>query len=390
MNFESEKNQQYDEIFDLKKIESESETLKNKDDLFKFEKKYFAKEDGLLTKALSSLGKMDPLERKKRGAEFNDLREKIKFFIEEARKKIKFESLSQILESGKIDVSAPANYIHYFGDKNGYIHPLTKTIHELSEILSSQDFSIFEGQDVEDDMHNFSYLNTDENHPARSMHDTIYVDANTVEKKNLYNSIFHSNNLLLRTHTSPGQIRISRKILDSIKKKYINSDLDEDNQQFEEIKKNIAFKFASIGKTYRNDNDATHSPMFHQMEVVALSTRICVRDLMSMLADLLKKFFCDDSLEIRIRPSYFPFTQPSWEVDLFLKKTNSWVEVLGSGMVHPSVVENMGLDPKFIRGYAFGAGIERLCMLKNGITDLRSFYGHNLSWLAHQSQKINL
>lgn len=372
---------------DFDHIQKEIQEIQNEQELFKFEKKYFSKEDGILTKALSSLGKMNPEERKTKGGEINSLKTKILELIEKQRKTIKAQALQTSLNSGKIDVSAPANQV-FQQRSNGFLNPLTKTIHELHKILASQNFTIFEGNDLEDDLHNFSYLNTDENHPARSMHDTIYVDQTTVSQSLMDDGFFHSNNLLLRTHTSPGQIRIARKIIDHVKDKFKEHE-DEPDWFEENMKNNIAFKFASIGKTYRNDYDATHSPMFHQMEVVMICGRTSTRDLMSMLAETLQKFFGDDSLEIRIRPSYFPFTQPSWEVDLFLKKKNAWVEVLGSGMVHPSVIENMGLNPEFIKGYAFGAGIERLCMLKNEITDLREFCGHNLSWLEHQSRKIN-
>jgi phenylalanyl-tRNA synthetase alpha chain len=383
----SEKNQESNISFDFEEIQNEIQKIENESELFKFEKRYFSKEDGLITKALSSLGKIKPEERKIKGGELNLVKTKILELIEIQKKQIKLINLEKKLKSGKIDVSAPANQI-FQKKNNGFIHPLTKTIHELNQILSSQNFTIFEGNDIEDDIYNFSYLNTDENHPARSMHDTIYIDEKTVSENVKNSGFFHSNNLLLRTHTSPGQIRISHKIIEHVKNQLQN----DGNPEFvfeESVKNNIAFKFASIGKTYRNDYDSTHSPMFHQMEVVMISSRTTARDLMSMLAEILQKFFMDDSLEIRIRPSYFPFTQPSWEVDLFLKKKNAWVEVLGSGIVHPSVIKNMGLDPEFIKGYAFGAGIERLCMLKNEITDLREFCGHDLSWLEYQSKKIN-
>jgi phenylalanyl-tRNA synthetase alpha chain len=357
------------------------QNIKTENELFIFEKKYFSKENGLLTKALSSLGKLQHEERKKLGIELNILKNKLSNFFIDFTKEIKFQELNKKISSEKIDVTAPSNPLLFINQNNnlGYIHPITKTINELHKILIEKNFTIFEGCDIEDDMHNFTYLNTPAEHPARSMHDTIYIDEKTISNQIMQdNNYFHSKNLLLRTHTSPSQIRISKKIFDYLKKKNINFDPIANSSS-------LKLNFASIGKTYRNDNDATHSPMFHQIEAVGISNDMTCRDLMSILADILKKFFNDDSLEIRIRSSYFPFTQPSWEVDLFLKKTNSWVEVLGCGMMHPNVIKNLGINPEKTKAYAFGAGIERLCMLKNEITDLRILYSHNLPLLKFYS-----
>lgn len=365
------------ESLDFENIKSKAiEEIKTTSDLFNFEKMYLSKEGGILTRLLSSLGKMSHDDRKKFGAEINEFKTKFNNFIFELKKKIKHEEINLKINSEKIDVSAPSNRAFYFSN-NGYLHPITKTIKIFYSILEKYNFTIMDGTNIEDDIHNFSYLNTPEFHPARSMHDSIYIDENSIDESQ--KKIFLSNNLLLRTHTSPGQIRISKKILDFVESKYTNYEISD-----------LSFQFASIGKTYRNDSDATHSPMFHQLEMVSLSKQTSVRDLMSMISDILKKFFDDDSLEIRIRSSYFPFTQPSWEVDLFLKKTNSWVEVLGCGMIHPNVIENMGLDSGKIKGYALGAGIERLCMLKHSISDLRLFYGHNIDSLKYYSSMINL
>lgn len=370
------------ENLDIIEIEQEILSTKDEAELFQVEKKYLSKEDGVLSKRLSSLGKMNPEQRKLMGRMLNNLKVQLDEALEKKRKFLIDQKILTKMNSGRIDVSAPANF-NLYCEQPGYIHLLNKTIQELWQILDSEEFMVFEGQDIEDDMHNFTYLNTPENHPARSMQDSIYIDKNTIsnEIKNDTN-IFHSDEFLLRTHTSPQQIRISKKILQHVKKNF-KKDTSFDSSQ-------LNFKFASIGRTYRNDSDSTHSPMFHQMEVVAIGKHIYVRDLMSMLAKLMKKFFANDDLQIRIRPSYFPFTQPSWEVDLFLPQTNSWVEVLGSGMIHPKVLSNMGLNDKTIRGYAFGAGIERLCMLKYGINDLRSLYGNDPIWLSKQAMKASI
>lgn len=227
---------------------------------------------------------------------------------------------------------------------------MTLTIARIEAIFASIGFDVADGPEIEEDFYNFTALNTPENHPARSMHDTFYVDANDD----------NGHGLLLRTHTSPMQIRYARMHKPPI-------------------------KVIAPGKTYRVDSDATHSPMFHQVEGLWVDEDISFADLKSVYTDFLRQFFETDELDVRFRPSYFPFTEPSAEIDMRFHVgplAGRWLEVSGSGQVHPNVIRNIGLDPERFIGFAFGSGIERLAMLRYGVGDLRLFYENDLRFLA--------
>jgi phenylalanyl-tRNA synthetase alpha chain len=242
------------------------------------------------------------------------------------------------LAQESVDVTLPGR-----GMGAGGLHPITLTIARIEAIFHSIGFDVADGPEIEEDFYNFTALNTPENHPARSMHDTFYVEGG----------------LLLRTHTSPVQVRYARMHPPPI-------------------------RVIAPGKTYRVDSDATHSPMFHQFEGLWIDEDISFADLKSVYSDFLRRFFESDSLDVRFRPSYFPFTEPSAEIDIRFPDgplAGRWLEVSGSGQVHPNVVRNFGLDPERWVGFAFGSGIERLAMLRYGIGDLRLFYENDLRFL---------
>jgi phenylalanyl-tRNA synthetase alpha chain len=253
----------------------------------------------------------------------------------------------------------------------------------LIDILTKYKFAIYAGDyDIENTYHNFTSLNTYKLHPARQSQDTIYINEESIDEEILKNEKYFKNEegdfeFLLRTHTSAQQTRIAHNIIEKIKK-----DHDEEDGEID-----FKFKYATLGRTYRNESDGTHSPMFHQVELVAISSNIYPQDLIDMITNFLSDFFeiLKEDLKINLRANYFPFTNPSWEVDLFLPSRNSWIEILGCGMIHEKVIENMGLDSKIYRGYALGAGLERLCMLKNNIPDLRSFFESDVEWLKYYS-----
>jgi phenylalanyl-tRNA synthetase alpha chain len=246
--------------------------------------------------------------------------------------------LDQRLASEAIDVTLPGR-----GLGRGGLHPITLTIERIEAIFRSIGFDVADGPEIEEDFYNFTALNTPENHPARSMHDTFYVEGGH----------------LLRTHTSPMQIRYARMNKPPI-------------------------KVIAPGKTYRVDSDATHSPMFHQFEGMWIEENISFTDLKSVYTSFLRTFFEDQNIEVRFRPSYFPFTEPSAEIDMKFAVgplKGRWLEVSGSGQVHPQVVRNIGLDPERYIGFAFGSGVERLAMLRYGVSDLRLFYENDLRFL---------
>ena len=246
-------------------------------------------------------------------------------------------------------------------NETGTLHPLSRTIDELCAIFADMGFSIVDGPDIETDYYNFTALNIPYEHPARQEHDTFYFQPDK-----------DGNRKVLRTHTSPVQIRTMEKL---------------NLENFDEI------RYIIPGRTYRSDHDATHSPMFHQCEGLVLGKNINMGHLKGCLIDFCRTFFNKEDLPVRFRPSYFPFTEPSAEVDIGCKKDidgslsigsgEDWLEILGSGMVHPRVLEGVGIDPSIYQGFAFGMGLERLTMLKYGIPDLRPFYDSDLRWLKH-------
>ncbi|MCE3232848.1 MAG: phenylalanyl-tRNA synthetase alpha chain [Rickettsiaceae bacterium] len=306
---------------------------------------------GVISEKLQSLGQLPPEERKEFGAAIN----KIKIAVTEAidAKKLVLEAaeLNNRLSTEKIDVTLPVRQ-----SKTGKIHPISQVIDECIAIFAAQGFKVEEGPEIEDDFHNFTALNIPLNHPAREMQDTFYLQkTGDVQPP------------VLRTHTSPVQIRTMEN-------------------------GKPPFKFIAPGRVYRSDYDMTHTPMFHQIEGLYIDKGINMGHLKGCLHNFLKAFFELDEVPLRFRPSFFPFTEPSAEVDigcdrkdgeLKIGEGSDWLEILGCGMVHPNVLKNVGIDPEEYQGFAFGLGIERLAMLKYGAPDLRNFFDSDIRWLNH-------
>ncbi len=282
-------------------------------------------------------------ERKAAGAAFNAAKQRIESALEARRAALAGEKLSARLAEEALDVTLPGR-----GRGRGSIHPVIRTWQRIEEIWRSIGFEVADGPEIESDWFNFTALNNPENHPARSMQDTFYVDLKGSDALPL----------LLRTHTSPMQVRYARMHKPPI-------------------------KVIAPGRTYRVDSDATHSPMFHQVEGLWIDEDVSFADLKGVYTEFLRRFFELDDLEVRFRPSFFPFTEPSAEIDMKLK--GRWLEISGSGQVHPNVVRNFGLDPERYIGFAFGSGLERLTMLRYGIEDLRLFFDGDLRFLEQFS-----
>jgi len=336
---------------DLKKIKDEfllklkgkldiSEINQIKSDLFG--------KSGLISTQFKKIGTIAESERKKFASDLNIIKNELQDLISSKINEVENFEINKKLEKEKIDITLPERSF-----VRGKIHPVSQTIDEISSIFSEIGFSVEEGPDVENEYNNFTALNTPENHPARDMHDTFYLD----EKKQK----------LLRTHTSPVQIRTM-------------------------LKDKPPFKIIAPGRTYRSDSDQTHSPMFHQVEGLHIDKNINMGHLKGCLNYFIKEFFEVDKIQMRFRPSHFPFTEPSAEVDIgyemkdgkiVIGKGNQWLEILGCGMVHPNVLKNVKVDPTKFQGYAFGIGIDRLAMLKYGINDLRAFFDCDYRWLNH-------
>jgi phenylalanyl-tRNA synthetase alpha chain len=299
---------------------------------------------GELTALLKTLGRLAPEERKTAGAAINVAKEKLEAALDARRAALADAKMQARLAEEALDVSLPGR-----GRGNGGIHPVIRTWQRCEEIFRSIGFDVADGPEIETDWHNFTSLNNPENHPARSMQDTFYVDEK--DSSGLQ--------LLLRTHTSPMQVRYARMHKPPI-------------------------KVIAPGRTYRVDSDATHSPMFHQVEGLWIDEHISFADLKGVYTDFLRRFFETDALQVRFRPSYFPFTEPSAEIDMQFADgpfKGRWLEISGSGQVHPTVVRNYGLDPERYIGFAFGSGLERLTMLRYGIDDLRLFFDGDLRFL---------
>lgn len=304
---------------------------------------------GRLTGMLKELGRASPEERRERGAALNRVKEQVAGAIEARRQALEAGALDARLRAERMDVTLPPLVA-----PAGLIHPITRTMEEMAAIFGAMGFAIAEGPDVESDWNNFSALNIPEHHPARADHDTFYLPA-------LGNALPR----VLRTHTSPVQVRTM-------------------------LSEAPPIRVIVPGRTYRADHDATHSPMFHQVEGLVLDRAITLGHLKGCLTDFLRAFFGMSGLPVRFRASYFPFTEPSMEVDIgWNRRTGEiggggdWLEILGSGMVHPRVLANCGVDPREWQGFAFGMGIERVTMLKHGIPDLRPFYESDGRWLRH-------
>jgi phenylalanyl-tRNA synthetase alpha chain len=336
---------------DLKKIRDEfisklkgqldlSEINQIKSDLFG--------KNGLVSSQFKKIGTIVESERKKFASDLNVIKDELQDLINLKTDEVENAEINKKLDKEKIDITLPERPF-----VRGKIHPVSQTIDEISSIFSEIGFSVEEGPDVENEYNNFTALNTPDNHPARDMHDTFYLD----EKKQK----------LLRTHTSPVQIRTM-------------------------LKDKPPFKIIAPGRTYRSDSDQTHAPMFHQVEGLHIDKNINMGHLKGCLNYLIKEFFEVDKIKMRFRPSHFPFTEPSAEVDIgyeikdgkiIIGEGNQWLEILGCGMVHPNVLKNVKVDPAKFQGYAFGIGIDRLAMLKYGINDLRAFFDCDYRWLNH-------
>lgn len=308
----------------------------------------FLGRSGELTALQSTLKSLAQEEKRAAGAAFNAAKQSIEAALEARRAELADAKLAARLAEEALDVTLPGR-----GRGRGSIHPVIRTWQRVEEIWRSIGFDVADGPEIETDWYNFTALNNPENHPARSMQDTFYVDLK--DKDGLP--------LLLRTHTSPMQVRYARMHQPPI-------------------------KVIAPGRTYRVDSDATHSPMFHQVEGLWIDEHISFADLKGVYTDFLRRFFEDDRLEVRFRPSYFPFTEPSAEIDLRFQSgtlKGRWLEISGSGQVHPAVVRNFGLDPERYIGFAFGSGLERLTMLRYGIDDLRLFFDGDLRFLEQFS-----
>jgi phenylalanyl-tRNA synthetase alpha chain len=304
---------------------------------------------GALTLLLKELGKAPPEERRERGAALNRLKEELAAAIEARRLVLETAALTARLAAERIDMTLPPR-----PEPAGSIHPISRTLEEMYAIFGAMGFTVAEGPDIESDWHNFSALNIPGHHPARDDHDTFYLPA-----------LDNGPPRVLRTHTSPVQVRTM-------------------------LGQAPPIRVIVPGRTYRADHDATHSPMFHQCEGLVIDRDITLGHLKGCLTDFLRAFFGIAALPVRFRASYFPFTEPSMEVDIAWDRRSGdigtgsdWLEILGSGMVHPKVLANCGIDPRDWQGFAFGMGVERVTMLKYGMADLRPFYECDLRWLRH-------
>ncbi|MEQ8251715.1 MAG: phenylalanine--tRNA ligase subunit alpha [Oceanibaculum nanhaiense] len=306
---------------------------------------------GRITELMKQLGGLDPDARRQAGQDLNQVKDAVAEAIEQRKTGLADSALNARLAAERIDVSLPPR-----PEQRGFIHPISQVMDELTAIFGEMGFAVAEGPDIEDDFHNFGALNIPPEHPARQEHDTFYLPDRADGAK-----------MVLRTHTSPVQIRTMQKTTPPI-------------------------RIIAPGRTYRSDHDATHSPMFHQVEGLVIDEKTHMGHLKGCLIEFCRAFFGVDDLPVRFRPSYFPFTEPSAEVDigctrkggeLTIGAGDDWLEILGSGMVHPRVLENCGIDSTKYQGFAFGMGIERIAMLKYGIPDLRTFYDSDLRWLKH-------
>ncbi|MBY0273216.1 MAG: phenylalanine--tRNA ligase subunit alpha [Alphaproteobacteria bacterium] len=297
---------------------------------------------GDITLLMKDLGQKTPEERRTLGAELNALKDVLVTALEERKEILEEDSLKERLTSETLDVTLPPR-----PRTTGNIHPLSHVMDQAIHIFGQMGFVVAEGPDIEEDFYNFTALNFPPDHPARQEQDTFYLPSSSSTGQPL----------VLRTHTSPVQIRTMLKTQPPI-------------------------RIIAPGRTYRSDYDATHTPMFHQIEGLVIDKHTHMGHLKGCLEEFCRLFFEDPSLKLRFRPGYFPFTEPSAEVDIWWKGS-SWLEILGCGMVHPNVLRNCDIDPKEYQGFAFGMGLERIAMLKYGIEDLRLFFESDLRWLNH-------
>ena len=336
---------------DIIKIKEEYISKLNQDidlnQVNQFKTELFGK-NGKISNEFKKMGSIPADAKKKFASDLNAIKDEIQNLISKKTQEIEIQEINSKIQNEKVDVTLPERSFN-----QGKIHPISQVIDEISSIFSEIGFSVEEGPDVENEYNNFSALNTPDNHPARDMHDTFYLDKNK--------------EFLLRTHTSPVQVRTM-------------------------LKGKPPFKIIAPGRTYRSDSDQTHSPMFHQVEGLHIDKNLNMGHLKGCLNYFIKEFFEVDKIKMRFRPSHFPFTEPSAEVDIgyeikdgkiVIGEGDKWLEILGCGMVHPNVLKNVKVDTIKYQGYAFGIGIDRLAMLKYGINDLRAFFETDYRWLNH-------
>ena len=313
---------------------------------------------GRVTELLKGLGSLSADEKKTRGAAINQAKQRVEDLLKERRQALADAQLEEQLRAQALDVTLPGRQRGVGG-----LHPITRTMERIEAIFGSMGFDVADGPEIETDWLSFTALNNPPNHPARSMQDTFYVDMKGADGIPLN----------LRPHTSPMQLRYA---MQHVKQ---HCALLDAGQPMPDI------RVIAPGRTYRVDSDATHSPMFHQFEGLWIGENVSFKDLKAVYIDFLHRFFETEEMEIRFRPSYFPFTEPSAEIDMMFSSgplTGRWLEVSGSGQVHPQVVRNMGLDPERYIGFAFGSGIDRLAMLRYGVGDLRLFFEGDLRFLS--------
>lgn len=323
--------------FARKKIESSSSLA----ELQQVRVEFLGKQS-LINQEMKKLGQLQGDERKNFGEVINGVKLQITSLLEARQTTLEEIALTERFISEKADLTIPAR-----PSKQGSIHPITQVTEELVQIFAKFGFTVQTGPTIENDWYNFTALNFGEDHPARQMHDTFYLK-----------SLEAGQNLLLRTHTSPIQIRAMEGT-------------------------SPPFRLIAPGRTYRSDYDMTHTPMFHQIEGLVVDENINMGHLKYVILEFIKDFFMPTDIEVRFRPSFFPFTEPSAEVDIKMPSSNKWLEVLGCGMVHPNVLRNVKIDSEKYQGFAFGLGIERFAMLKYGIKDLRQFFEGDIRWLKH-------
>jgi phenylalanyl-tRNA synthetase alpha chain len=318
----------------------------------------FLGKSGRVTALLKGLAALSVEQKKSEGAAINVAKQAIEAALNERRQALADAELTAQLQAEALDVTLPGRQ-----RGTGGLHPVSRTMERIEAIFGSMGFDVADGPEIETDWMSFTALNNPENHPARSMQDTFYVDMKDAGGRWLN----------LRPHTSPMQVRYAR----AHAKKYAG--LVSEGHPMPEI------RVIAPGRTYRVDSDATHSPMFHQVEGLWLGENVSFKDLKVMYLEFMKAFFETDQLQLRFRPSYFPFTEPSAEIDVRFESgplAGRWLEVSGSGQVHPQVVRNMGFDPERVIGFAFGSGIDRLAMLRYGVNDLRLFFENDLRFLS--------
>ena len=311
--------------------------------------------DGSITVRLKGLGKLPPEEKKAAGAAINVAKQAVESALAARREALKNAQLAAQLASESLDITLPGR-----GQSRGALHPVTRSLERIEQLFRSIGFEVADGPEIEGDWHNFTALNTPEKHPARSMHDTFYLfdEQGKVQE-----------DVLLRTHTSPVQIR------------YMQAHV----ARYQHLEHMPEIRVIAPGRVYRVDSDATHSPMVHQVEGLWVGEHVSFADLKGVVADFLRRFFESDDLKVRFRPSFFPFTEPSAEIDVAFMSgalEGRWLEIAGCGMVHPNVLRFGGIDPEKYTGFAFGMGPDRLTMLRYSIPDLRLFFEGDLRFLA--------